>query len=291
MVKRLDDIDENLIKEISSTFIQTKDFDLLKRTYPDINHILLLSILYECNIPYNELLPFLCVETIDDKKILLLSDTHYGSRYENRTLVDTTFEFAVMKGYHVVIHGGDIIDGNCSSKRMECEEQVEYFNEVYPKDKNIVTYAICGNHEYSAFLKNEALIKTLFSRDDVNMLDFKIAYLNWRGNIIKLKHHISNYPVWISPWKSEVCFKGHSHFYHTNTYKEKTPNIHIPALCEDPCPLSTARKYIKKYKLNTSPGFLTAELVNGAIVVDFYSIKNNHAVREHRFARVLRNNK
>ncbi|MDE5539776.1 MAG: metallophosphoesterase family protein, partial [Bacilli bacterium] len=93
----------------------------------------------------------------------LISDTHLGRtgdiKRERLDLIDNCFDFCKQNGIHIIIHGGDFIDG-LMDPRYDFEnpikaqaEQIDYAINHYPYDKDILTFLVIGNHDYDAYAR------------------------------------------------------------------------------------------------------------------------------------------
>ena len=287
MVKSFGEIDNNLINEVCNCFEENYDFNFLRENYPFLDHNVLYSILYSTGKYGENIYNCLYQANIDDSKLLIISDTHYGSIYENMNYTYAVFNFAVANGIRVILHGGDIIEANVKQRKgFNVVKQANHFIKIYPFDNSINTYALLGNHDYLAINRNQKIRDILSSRNDVNVLGFKKSYLKWCGNTISLQHEIENFKLNLPIRAEYISFKGHSHFYHVREKaKGKTERIYIPPLCDDPvCCISNPqfRDVIVK------PGFLTAEIADDSIVVINYSFTSGEIVKENEFQKVLK---
>ena len=283
MIMSFGKINDNLMNEVCNCFEKNYDFNFLRDNYPFLDYNVLYSILYSTGKYNKEIYDYLCQLNINDNKILFISDTHIGSVYENMNYIYDVFDFAVLNGIHIILHGGDIIESNINH-REGCNviKQANYFINRYPFDSNIDTYAIFGNHDYSAINRNEKVRDILCSRDDINVLGFKKAYLKWCGNVISLQHEIERFKLNLPISAEYISFKGHSHFYHVGEKKNrKSERIYIPAMCTDPICYTTNNITIK-------PGFLTAEIDGDNIVIINYSFTSSGIVKENEFKKVLK---
>ena len=283
MIKSFGEIDDNLIIEVCNCFEENYNFNSLRDNYPLLDYNVLYSILYSTGKYNKEIYNYLCQLNIDDSKILFLSDTHYGSIYENMNYTYDVFNFAAANGIHIILHGGDIIEANINQrKRYNIMRQANYFINRYPFDNSINTYALLGNHDYLAISRNEKIRDIMCSRNDINILGFKKAYLKWCGNVISLQHEIEKFKLNLPINAEYISFKGHSHFYHISEKKNmKNERIYIPAMCNDPVCYTTNKVLVK-------PGFLTAEIDGGNIVIINYSFTSGGIVKENEYKKILK---
>lgn len=290
MVKSFREIDNNLINEVCNCFEKNYNFNSLRENYPFLDYNVLYSILYSTGKYSENIYNYLWQANIDDSKILIISDTHYGSKYENMNYTYDVFNFAAANGIHTILHGGDIIESNINQrKRYNIIKQADYFIKSYPFDNSVTTYALLGNHDYLSINKNETIRDILCSRNDINILGFKKSYLKWCGKTISLQHDIERFKLNLPIRAEYISFKGHSHFYHIREKRYgKNERIYIPSMCDDPVPNTSAYSYLKTKDIVVKPGFLTAEIDDSNIIVINYSFVSGMIVKENEFKKVLK---
>lgn len=286
MVKSFNDITDDLMTEICNCYENDHDFNSLKEKFYYLENNILLSVLYSTGKYYKQLNKLLCTTSINDKKIIINSDPHYCSIYENMNYTYGMFDFAVANGFNVILNGGDIIEADINPRKgLKVIKQADYFINEYPFDENIKTYALLGNHDYRAINKHPFIRDVLSSRDDINILDFKKSFINWDGNVISLQHTIDSYKLRFPSTVECLCFKGHSHYYHIKKKQHgKSERIFIPAMCDDPV-VNLSNAQLDRNA--TRPGFLTAEIYDNSIVVIHYSFINGKIEKENEFKKVL----
>lgn len=94
-------------------------------------------------------------------KMLAISDLHFGNKLERLDLVDNAFNYCVKNGINIILCAGDMIDSSsnrCKSEYNTIEKQLQHFVKDYPHDKNILTFAVGGNHDFYAFYKESKSI-------------------------------------------------------------------------------------------------------------------------------------
>ena len=292
MIRSFSEIDDNLFDAICQSFEQNYDFNLLKENFPDLDHNVLFSVLFSTRLYADKIFSNIYQEKIDEPKIIIISDTHYGSINENMTYTNDVFEFARDNGIHTILHGGDIIESDISNKnRYNNIKQADYFINYYPHDDNIKTYALLGNHDYWAISENEEIRDVLSSRDDINILGYKKVYLKWVKKIISLQHNIKNFRLFLPVYSEVLAFKGHSHVNHVREKKKKiSERIYIPTLSDDITgfvdkSINGTNDWMKK------PGFLVAQIIdNDVIYVTTYSFTKGKITEEKGFQKALRKN-
>ena len=90
---------------------------------------------------------------LDHLKLLLISDTHLGSKYDRLDILRYLYRKAEDTGVNYVLHSGDLTEGVSGRPQQlyelrECSYtgQRDYVVKNYPKS-NIPTYIIAGNHD------------------------------------------------------------------------------------------------------------------------------------------------
>lgn len=90
---------------------------------------------------------------LDHLKLLLISDTHLGSKYDRLDILRYLYAKAEESGINYVLHSGDLTEGFSGRPQQlyELREpsytgQRDYVVEKYPKS-SIPTYVIAGNHD------------------------------------------------------------------------------------------------------------------------------------------------
>lgn len=130
-------------------------------------------------------------------KFLALSDIHYGSKWDNTSLVNYAYEVAEKEKVDFITNSGDIVEGDFKSKRPEhiyqvrCLglEQLDYVVDKYPKS-TIPTYFITGNHD-ATFIKTcgadigKMLVK---ERPDLTYLGQDLGDIKIENTTIRLRH-------------------------------------------------------------------------------------------------------
>ena len=218
----------------------------------------------------------LCQFSLTDKKVMFISDTHYGSVYDNINYAYYAFDFAKANGIKTIFHGGDVLEGNAKPREgFTSEKQAEYFIKNYPYDKDIITRTILGNHDLTAVILENKVSEILKARDDIEILGFKKIFFDWESVTVGLQHEIKKYRLCYPRYSQEdIGFKGHSHFYHTK-YCYTREDVYIPALSDDPTPYQTARINDEEAK---KPGFLVVENYGGYVIVNHYFFDNNNHI-------------
>lgn len=94
----------------------------------------------------------------ETKKVLVISDTHFGHIRSEKEFTKKVIEYAYEKGVREVLHIGDLTEGHYMSIRPQAvqelekvgfEDQVQIADDNLPKLKGLVYYIISGNHDHT----------------------------------------------------------------------------------------------------------------------------------------------
>ena len=90
---------------------------------------------------------------LDHLKLLMISDTHLGSKYDRLDILKYLYNEAERRKANYILHSGDLTDGKSNRdeqvyqlKEHSYTGQRDYVVENYPKSE-IPTYYIAGNHD------------------------------------------------------------------------------------------------------------------------------------------------
>lgn len=168
---------------------------------------------------------------LDRLKILMISDTHLGSKYDRLDILNYLYDEARKKKINYILHSGDLTDGRSNRdeqvyqlKKLSYTDQRDYVIENYPK-VDIPTYFIAGNHDLWWVKQCGAdICKDIANnRDDLHYLgsdceDLKIGKLRIRlyhgkgGNSYaksyKLQKYLDSIPTEERP---HILQTGHTH--------------------------------------------------------------------------------
>ena len=171
------------------------------------------------NFGHEKLVDDLNYEIVDNDeniKMMLISDTRYGSIYEQITILNDLYIRAKKLGCKYVFLTGDVVEGmytgsksiyNSTLHKNGYEDQAEYVSQMFPRVEGITTYFVTGEHDLS-FLKAEDKIDigTLIDskRDDMIYLGprrRKVTFINDdnKGSIsLYLQHSKGAVPYTVS---------------------------------------------------------------------------------------------
>ena len=185
-------------------------------------------------------------------RIVASSDFHYGNSECRQDLIEKAFDFCVQNGIHIIMCGGDLLDGVFTKGTQiisDPYEQVKYFLENYPHDDSILTFSVGGDHDLS-ILNSTCLDLSLITsnyRPDVIIPGYNNSFINLKNDKIHLYHHIDNGLKFTSD--AAIMLHGHSHNYSIRTsYNGKSLDICVPSLSNILQPVPTILDMAIKFK-------------------------------------------
>ncbi len=169
-----------------------------------------------------------------DEKLtcLVISDLHFGNSLESPKLLDRAYNYCKKNGIHIVLCCGDMIDGTFSREKQNVEDiygQIEHFIKDYPFDKNILTFGVGGDHDYSGISESgQDIIEALKNyRHDIIIGNYNNSVINIKNDSLTLHHHVIGGVNLTNV--SPIVFTGHLHNYIINSQTEYL-NVCVPSL-------------------------------------------------------------
>ncbi|MBO5184006.1 MAG: metallophosphoesterase family protein [Bacilli bacterium] len=168
----------------------------------------------------------------NNMKFLLISDLHFGNEFENLGLIDRAYNYCIKNGINIILCGGDFIDGSFSKspqKITDLYDQIEYFIKNYPQDKNILTFGVAGDHDFSTLKRASLDIIEICNnrRHDIIIGGYNNAEINIKNNKIHLFHNMLGGRMHSAQAPIILC--GHLHKYMTQQ-KNNSLYITLPTL-------------------------------------------------------------
>ena len=163
----------------------------------------------------------------NNMKFLLISDLHFGNEFENLGLIDRAYNYCIKNGINIILCGGDFIDGSFSKspqKITDLYDQIEYFIKNYPQDKNILTFGVAGDHDFSTLKRASLDIIEICNnrRNDIIIGGYNNAEINIKNDKIHLFHNILGGRMHSAQAPIILC--GHLHKYMT---QQKNNSLYI----------------------------------------------------------------
>ena len=142
--------------------------------------------------------PDLTQEKLTLTEICVVSDTHFGNIHQQLHLLNYIYQEAYNRGIKIVLHCGDIVDGNYPNRPEQprqqflhgFDEQASYVVDMYPKVEGIITQYILGSHDETHYKNGQATISNWVSRcrDDMIFLGQDSAAITINGVKIFMDH-------------------------------------------------------------------------------------------------------
>ena len=186
-------------------------------------------------------------------QICVVSDTHFGSIHNQLHLLNKVYEECHRRGVKIVLHVGDMVDGNYPTRpenpRQQFlhgfDEQARYVCDMYPKVDGITTYYILGSHDETHYKNGQATLSEWIPRvrKDMVYLGQDTGVFDLDGVKIVLDHpgggsakSLSYKPQqrieeMESKHKPKVLLIGHYHKSYSFVYRN-VQCVLVPALCD-----------------------------------------------------------
>lgn len=189
-------------------------------------------------------------ESLNSVKILAISDLHFGNQKERLDLVDRAYNYCIKNDIHLIFCGGDIIDGAYSKEAQKITnsyEQAEYLIEKYPYDKSILTFAVGGDHDFSAFYRESIDIIEMCDnyRHDIVIGNYNNAIINMKKDKIQLYHYIKGGVV--LNVDTSLMLHGHMHDFGLRMQQDRL-NVTLPSLSDIANTLPSALEITLNFK-------------------------------------------
>jgi len=235
-------------------------FEIMNGTGLSFYEVISILVRMKDDLNLKKLLPY---DTIHENKVLILSDTHLGSIYENLDYLDVAYQYAKERKIHTTFHTGDLMQStfrNVQGKYQDEEKQLKHIQKEYPFSSDMKNYILLGNHDYNTLKKDAYYFDILKEREDFHLMGFKRAYISWNDQLFSLYHTTKKYHISIPNIETVLSFKGHSHKL---SYK-KLESIDVPTLSDD-----------LLHHGKSKPGFLIGTLDSQCLQIkSFYFNKN-----------------
>lgn len=180
------------------------------------------------------------LDVSDNFKFIVISDTHFGSKYENFDYLKEVYDYALSHGIKYIFHAGDLIEGSyanyrrCKRKYMNVGAQVNHVIEDYPYDESIINVMLLGNHDaFPIVINGFDISDSLDARKDFIVTGYRSSYMKAKEEYISLKHEISRLLNEVEDSTVLLNFFGHSHQYKC-FFDGKYAIFRVPTLADLP---------------------------------------------------------
>jgi len=186
-------------------------------------------------------------------QICVVSDTHFGSIHNQLHLLNRIYEECDRRGIKIVLHVGDMVDGNYPNRpenpRQQFlhgfDEQARYVCDMYPQVDGITTYYILGSHDETHYKNGQSTLSEWIPRcrKDMKYIGQDCGEFNLDGVKIFMDHpgggsaaSLSYKPqkrieLLESQHKPKILLIGHYHKSYAFSYRN-VQCVLVPALCD-----------------------------------------------------------
>ena len=201
-----------------------------------------------------------------DFKTLLISDLHFGNKYERLDLINRAFNYCKKNDINIILCGGDLIDGNFSGGEQtlpDVSDQIKYFLENYPYDRNILTFSVGGDHDLSALKANAFNLIEICQnyRQDIIIGGYNNVNICIKNDRILLHHSTMRGRIFTP--NGPIVLHGHAHKYYTS-FKKNVLNVSIPSLSEINQPMPSALEL----NLRFNKGYIETAIIKHLCFLD-----------------------
>lgn len=180
------------------------------------------------------------LDVSDNLKFIVISDTHFGSKYENFDYLKEVYDYALSHGIKYIFHAGDLIEGSyanyrrCKRKYMNIGAQINHVIEDYPYDESVTNIMLLGNHDsFPIVVSGFDVSDFLKERKDFVITGYRSSYIKTKDEYISLKHEISRLLNEVEDSTVLLNFFGHSHQYKC-FFDGKYAIFRVPTLADLP---------------------------------------------------------
>jgi len=186
-------------------------------------------------------------------EICVVSDTHLGNIHQQLHLLNKVYEEAYKRGINLVLHCGDLVDGNYTNRPEQprqqflhgFDEQIGYVVDMYPKVDGITTKFILGSHDETHYKNDQATAgfwipkcrsdMEYMGQDtaDININNVKITMDHPGGGSSKAVSYQLQKRIELleSGNKPKIILAGHYHKSYEFVYRN-VRGILVPSLCD-----------------------------------------------------------
>lgn len=256
MIYKMNDLNDKLTQYIMKAYKNNVPLKEIEQTV-NIAHNTLTAFLGKQGIYLErEYLPSF---EIRGNKILIIADTHIGSRKENFSYIDMAYDKGVAEGVKACLHLGDLVQGVYDKYYDDINYQIKALDTRFPSVDEFLTYLILGNHDYSVFESNDEAKYVLENKKGLCPLGYKKVYFNWNNYLFDMIHPVKQLRDELPMVDVALHYIGHGH-----ELRIKTPSkLKTPTLSDD----------IINQTNGAFPGFLIGTLNEDYLSTDVYYFK------------------
>ena len=260
MIYKLNDLDDKIKKYIIKKYNQDHSIKDIEKEL-NISRNTIISLFSKEDVVY---LKSDCSSfELNKNKILIISDTHIGSKKDNLKYIDLAYETGLKNNVGACLHLGDIIQGEYDKTNKSIDYQLDILENKYPNISEFNTYLLLGNHDYNVFEAIKEYKEILESRKDIITLGYKKVYFNWCNYLYAMEHKVKQLSDEMLLEDVALSFIGHGHELKLKSQSK----LKVPTLSDD----------IINQTNGAYPAFLIAQLLDNHLSVDVYNFKKDEA--------------
>jgi len=174
----------------------------------------------------------------DSIRLILTSDLHLGSEYENLDAINKIYEYCVLNNIHIIVIAGDFLEGiNIGRAKTKIHsnslEQMEYAYKNYPYDEHILNFLTLGNHDIDSLISygidfaenlrsfRHDIVPVGYGRGLINIKNDRIIVAHPLGIGVSNEHDLSS---------NYLLVKGHSHAAKSIISSNGNCSLTVPSL-------------------------------------------------------------
>lgn len=164
-------------------------------------------------------------------RALAISDLHIGSKFDNLSYLEMAYEYCLQNDIHIIINGGDLIQGTLGPRRFpKLEEQILFLLENYPFDERILNFIVLGNHDADLINVIGMDLHTILTENrlDLISLGYGVQKLAIGEENITLAHTALD----LRNVYAKLKITGHGHRFQFKV-KHNEPSLFLPTLSDD----------------------------------------------------------
>lgn len=212
LISKLLDIDYNTIYKII-IMLKQDGFNISEKIYANGDIRYMINKNTKLNNHYKNII--ITEPEENEIELLVTSDIHFGSNYENRYLLNNMIDYCLQNNLHIIINCGDFVEGiiNLSNIKIPWDEQIYHAILEYPEVNDIITFLLLGNHDYSLINNFGQDIRTYIKnkRHDIIPLGYGLSNIKIKNDELILEHAITERKILHENYKNKIIMRGHGH--------------------------------------------------------------------------------
>lgn len=163
--------------------------------------------------------------------LMCISDQHFGNSREDLTATYKIYDYCLKNNIHIILNGGDLVDGISKYNNQTFDEQIEHALYHYPKDNNILNFITFGNHDHGCTDSKGRSISEIItqSRSDIISLGYGCGILKIKNDNILITHKLNNKSLRIPKTAKSLQLSGHSHCFKQSS-NDNSVTLRLPSL-------------------------------------------------------------